>query len=156
MPLRRWTIRPGANSWSRRNLLMMRPSRSVCAIPEPASRRKWRRKYSSRLSRPSGTEWESACRSHALSSRPMADGFGSSPIRGAERSSGSPFGRLAERIWSMQSSGTVHVIDDDEALRESLLFLLNAAKFQVRSYESAEAFLDAMGHAEPGCIITDV
>jgi two-component system, LuxR family, response regulator FixJ len=50
----------------------------------------------------------------------------------------------------------VHVIDDDEALRESLLFLLNAAKFQVRSYESAEAFLDAMGHAEPGCVITDV
>lgn len=56
----------------------------------------------------------------------------------------------------MQSSGMVHVIDDDEALRESLLFLLNAAKFQVRSYESAEAFLDAMGHAEAGCIITDV
>ena len=56
----------------------------------------------------------------------------------------------------MQSSGMVHVIDDDEALRESLLFLLNAAKFKVRSYESAEAFLDAMGYAEPGCIITDV
>jgi two-component system, LuxR family, response regulator FixJ len=56
----------------------------------------------------------------------------------------------------MQSSGMVHVIDDDEALRESLLFLLNAAKFRVRAYESAEAFLDAMEHAEPGCIITDV
>jgi two-component system, LuxR family, response regulator FixJ len=56
----------------------------------------------------------------------------------------------------MQSSGMVHVIDDDEALRESLLFLLNAAKFKVRTYESAEAFLDAMGHAERGCIITDV
>jgi two-component system, LuxR family, response regulator FixJ len=56
----------------------------------------------------------------------------------------------------MQSSGMVHVIDDDEALRESLLFLLNAAKFKVRVYESAEAFLDAIGHAEPGCIITDV
>jgi two-component system, LuxR family, response regulator FixJ len=56
----------------------------------------------------------------------------------------------------MQSSGMVHVIDDDEALRDSLLFLLKAAKFKVRAYETAEAFLDAMGHAEPGCIITDV
>jgi len=56
----------------------------------------------------------------------------------------------------MQSSGMVHVIDDDEALRESLSFLLNAAKFKVRAYESAEAFLDTLGHAEPGCIITDV
>jgi two-component system, LuxR family, response regulator FixJ len=56
----------------------------------------------------------------------------------------------------MQSSAMVHVIDDDEALRESLSFLLNAAKFKVRAYESAEEFLDAMGHAEPGCIITDV
>jgi hypothetical protein len=47
----------------------------------------------------------------------------------AERSSGSPFGQLAARTWSMQSSGMVHVIDDDDALRESLLFLLGAAKF---------------------------
>lgn len=56
----------------------------------------------------------------------------------------------------MPSSGMVHVIDDDEALRESLAFLLDAAQFDVRSYESAVMFLEALAHAEPGCIITDL
>jgi len=50
----------------------------------------------------------------------------------------------------------VHVIDDDEALRESLTFLLRAAKHDVRSYASAKAFLDALPDASVGCIITDV
>ena len=50
----------------------------------------------------------------------------------------------------------VHVIDDDEALRESLTFLLRSAKHDVRSYASAKAFLDALPAAGFGCIITDV
>ena len=33
--------------------------------------------------------------------------------------------------------GIVHVIDDDEALRESLAFLLRTAKIEVRTYASA-------------------
>jgi two-component system, LuxR family, response regulator FixJ len=56
----------------------------------------------------------------------------------------------------MPGSSVVHVIDDDEALRESLAFLLGAAHLEVRTYESATAFLDALPRAEPGCIITDV
>ena len=36
----------------------------------------------------------------------------------------------------------VHVIDDDEALRESLAFLLRSAKIEVKSFASAKAFLD--------------
>ncbi len=56
----------------------------------------------------------------------------------------------------MSSNGVVHVIDDDEALRESLTFLLNTAQHVVRSYDSAQAFLDALPRAEPGCIITDL
>jgi two-component system, LuxR family, response regulator FixJ len=50
----------------------------------------------------------------------------------------------------------VHVIDDDEALRESLSFLLETAHFEVRVYDSALRFLEALGQAQPGCIITDV
>jgi two-component system, LuxR family, response regulator FixJ len=50
----------------------------------------------------------------------------------------------------------VHVIDDDEGLRESLAFLLRSAALEVRSFESAKAFLDVLPHAIPGCIITDV
>jgi two-component system, LuxR family, response regulator FixJ len=56
----------------------------------------------------------------------------------------------------MPTSGVVHVIDDDEAFRESLLFLLKVAHFDARSYVSAVAFLEALPRAESGCIITDV
>jgi two-component system, LuxR family, response regulator FixJ len=52
--------------------------------------------------------------------------------------------------------GIVHVIDDDDALRESLAFLLRSAKLEVRTYPSAVAFLDALPDTRAGCIITDV
>ena len=50
----------------------------------------------------------------------------------------------------------VHVIDDDEALRESLIFLLRTAEIEARSYASAAAFLDALPLAGVTCVITDV
>jgi two-component system response regulator FixJ len=56
----------------------------------------------------------------------------------------------------MPGNSVVHVIDDDEALRESLAFLLGTAHLRVRTYESATVFLEALPRAEPGCIITDV
>ena len=56
----------------------------------------------------------------------------------------------------MQPNSLVHVIDDDEAVRESLVFLLNTARLQVRTYDSATAFLSSLPSAESGCIVTDV
>ena len=50
----------------------------------------------------------------------------------------------------------VHIIDDDQALRESLAFLLRAAQLEVRSFESAKTFLDALPDASLGCVITDI
>ena len=50
----------------------------------------------------------------------------------------------------------VHVIDDDEAMRDSLAFLLGTAGMDVKTYESAAAFLDVAAKAEAGCVITDV
>ena len=41
----------------------------------------------------------------------------------------------------MPFESTVHVIDDDEALRDSLTFLLRTARLDVQSYPSAMAFL---------------
>jgi two-component system response regulator FixJ len=55
----------------------------------------------------------------------------------------------------MQTDAVVHVIDDDEAVRQSLTFLLKAAGFTVQTYESATAFLGRLP-AKPGCVITDV
>jgi two-component system, LuxR family, response regulator FixJ len=49
----------------------------------------------------------------------------------------------------------VHVIDDDEASRDSLAFLLQTAQIEVQTYASASAFLKVMP-VRAGCIITDV
>ena len=50
----------------------------------------------------------------------------------------------------------VHIIDDDEALRESLAFLLRSAALEVRSFDSAKAFLNELPDAALGCVISDV
>ena len=56
----------------------------------------------------------------------------------------------------MQSPSLVHVIDDDDAVRQSLAFVLQTARIAVRTYDSANAFLSALPGIEPGCIVTDV
>jgi len=56
----------------------------------------------------------------------------------------------------MPNEPVVHVIDDDEAVRQSLAFLLRSATIEVQIHESAVAFLDALPHLKPGCVITDV
>ena len=44
----------------------------------------------------------------------------------------------------MQPEPVVYVIDDDDAVRQSLEFLLRTAGFTVRGFESAKAFLEIM------------
>ncbi len=50
----------------------------------------------------------------------------------------------------------VHVIDDDDGLRESLAFLLRASGIDVETFASALAFFDALSNTQPRCVITDV
>jgi len=50
----------------------------------------------------------------------------------------------------------VHVIDDDEASRQSLAFLLQTGKIEVQTHASATIFLDQLPNLSAGCIITDV
>ena len=52
--------------------------------------------------------------------------------------------------------GTVYVVDDDEAVRDSLQWLLEAQDFKVRAFESAEAFLNRYDPREVGCLIADI
>ena len=56
----------------------------------------------------------------------------------------------------MLPNDIVHVIDDDEAMRKSLAFLLRAAKVEVQTYESATVFLENLAKINSGCIVTDV
>jgi two-component system response regulator FixJ len=57
---------------------------------------------------------------------------------------------------TMQPEPIIYVIDDDEAVRQSLEFLLKTAGIAVRGFESAKAFLDILPQVESGCVITDV
>ena len=50
----------------------------------------------------------------------------------------------------------VYVIDDDEAARQSLEFLLRAHTFNVETFDSATAFLQVAPGLKSGCVITDV
>jgi two-component system response regulator FixJ len=50
----------------------------------------------------------------------------------------------------------VHIVDDEEAVRNSLAFLLSGAGFAVRVHESATAFLELAGQITNGCLITDL
>ena len=56
----------------------------------------------------------------------------------------------------MSEGQVVHVIDDDEALRDSVrLFLVNAG-FEVRTYAASSEFLAAFAPGVTGCVVTDV
>ena len=56
----------------------------------------------------------------------------------------------------MPNDPVVHVIDDDEAVRDSLEFMIDAAGLAVKTWDSAPAFLSALDSAGRGCIVTDV
>ena len=55
----------------------------------------------------------------------------------------------------MAAEVIVHVIDDDEAVRQSIEFLLRTSGVTARTYDSASAFLDVLPTVESGCIITE-
>jgi two-component system response regulator FixJ len=56
----------------------------------------------------------------------------------------------------MSSKVKVYVIDDDEAMRDSLNFLLDCAGLEVTLFETAQQFLDALPGLDFGCVVSDV
>jgi two-component system response regulator FixJ len=50
----------------------------------------------------------------------------------------------------------IHIIDDDDAMRDSLDYLLDSASMVARTYPSANDFLAQVETLDPGCIVTDV
>jgi two-component system, LuxR family, response regulator FixJ len=56
----------------------------------------------------------------------------------------------------MADAPLVHVVDDDEAVRDSLKLLLESAGLSVRTYDSAATFLTALPTLAAGCVLTDV
>ena len=56
----------------------------------------------------------------------------------------------------MLHNALVHIIDDDPAVRNSLVFLIQTMRLPVAAYESGIAFLAQLTATHSGCIITDV
>jgi len=50
----------------------------------------------------------------------------------------------------------VHIVDDDDAMRDSLKWLLESRGLTVELYPSAEAFLGAFNREFCGCLVLDV
>ncbi|WBH17850.1 response regulator transcription factor [Sphingomonas radiodurans] len=51
---------------------------------------------------------------------------------------------------------TVHIVDDDEAIRQSIGFLLRKDGYEVRTHASGTAFLKEATRETPGCVLLDV
>src|SRR5882762_7437180 len=56
----------------------------------------------------------------------------------------------------METEPTVHIVEDDGAVRRSLECLLHAAGFKSTAYETALSFLDAAPGVSAGCVLLDV
>ena len=55
-----------------------------------------------------------------------------------------------------ESATTVFIVDDDEAFRDSLRWLLESASHNVASYATAESFLAESDPHQPGCLVLDI
>ena len=56
----------------------------------------------------------------------------------------------------IETGPEIHIVDDDESVRNALERLIRSAGFRVRTFVSAEDFLQNREHAVPGCLLLDV
>ncbi|WP_454621995.1 response regulator [Bradyrhizobium cenepequi] len=56
----------------------------------------------------------------------------------------------------MPNDPTVYVIDDDDAARDALAFLLKTSGYSVQTFDSAVSFVESLDGLQRGYIITDV
>jgi len=61
-----------------------------------------------------------------------------------------------EQADRAEALGAVYVVDDDEAVRDSLQWLLEGASYRVRTFDSAEAFLAGFDPSAIACLVLDV
>jgi two-component system, LuxR family, response regulator FixJ len=53
-------------------------------------------------------------------------------------------------------SPTVFIVDDDDAMRESLKWLIESVHLDVKLFDTADAFLKSYDSTRPGCLLLDV
>ena len=62
----------------------------------------------------------------------------------------------ADAVPDMSADLTVFIVDDDDAIRDSLQILLECAGFQAESFSTPLAFLESDAPSRPGCLLVDV
>jgi two-component system response regulator FixJ len=63
---------------------------------------------------------------------------------------------MAESNLQLSSQPTVYVVDDDQATRKSLRWLVETLGVPVQTFHSGASFLDSYDPLQPGCLILDV
>lgn len=56
----------------------------------------------------------------------------------------------------MSNDATVFIVDDDEAVRDSLSFLMQSVGLRTQCFHSADAFLKGYPPGAPGCLLLDI
>jgi two-component system, LuxR family, response regulator FixJ len=56
----------------------------------------------------------------------------------------------------MTNKKLIHVVDDEDSIRRSVSFMLKTSGYEVETWNSGQAFLRDVKHAEHGCILLDV
>lgn len=56
----------------------------------------------------------------------------------------------------MSGKSTVFIVDDDEAVRDSLSWLMHSVGLRTETFPSADAFVQGFGEDRPGCLLLDI
>ena len=54
------------------------------------------------------------------------------------------------------TSPLIHIVDDDEAMRKSLCWLIGSVGLETQSYSSADDFINNYQEKRPGCLLLDI
>lgn len=50
----------------------------------------------------------------------------------------------------------IYIVDDDESVCRALKTLLMTFEFEVKTFNSAKSFFDAVSNDDPGCLVLDI
>ena len=53
-------------------------------------------------------------------------------------------------------SVNIYIVDDDESVCRAIKTLLMTYDFEVKTFNSAQSFFDAVAHDDPGCLLLDI
>src|ERR1700722_11508319 len=111
--------------------------------------------FSIRSTQPREEDWESGFLSRALSLKHTAAGYRWLPTRAADACSNSRCRSRTKETDDM-SEPTVFIVDDDDAVLDSIAELVMSVGLRAATFRSAREFRDIFNPEQPGCLVLDV